>query len=160
MAVKCAMQVGLFWECRRLPHHPLMGLCCTAIFGAITPAIFLGSSTFLSLGWLWFILLYLDILNVWKGCVGRQGRGADNVGAFWVYQKRKAGYTEPYTYLCQHLFLSLLIPGLLLCVAPPAHYLSFSLACFLFSLSLPPSPAPSLPVCSDASSWLTAHKMK
>lgn len=52
--------------------------------------------------------------------------------------KRKAGYTEPHGYLCLHLFLSLLIPGLLLCVAPVAHYLSFSLVCFLFRcLSLP-----------------------
>lgn len=53
----------------RLPHHPLMGL--TAIFGAITPMILLGTSTFLSLRWLWFILLYEASecvkRDVWEG---------------------------------------------------------------------------------------------
>lgn len=65
--------------------------------------------------------------DVWKG----EGKGLN-------ISKRKAGYTEPHFYLCLHLFLSLLIPGLLLCVAPVAHYLSFSLVCFLHRcLSLP-----------------------
>lgn len=114
----------------RLPHHPSMGL--TAIFGAITPMILLGTSTFLSLRWLWFIPLYEASecvkRDVWEG----KGEGRIMCEPFRVYQREKAGYTEPHAYLCQHLFLSLLIPSLLLCVAPPAHYLSFSLACFLF----------------------------
>ncbi len=51
-------------------------------------------------------------------------------------------------------------PGSIALRRPTSPLPFFLPGLFPLLLSLPPSPAPSLPVCSDASSWLTAHKMK
>lgn len=153
MAVKCAMQVGLFRECESLPNHPLMGLCLAAIFGVITPLTSLGTSIFLSLCWLWFIHLCeaCECVKTMRG-KARDGWKVGNVQAFCGYRRERGRYTEPRAYLCLHLFLSLLILGLLLCVTPPVHYLSFSLARFLFR-HLSPAPTLFLSAQMPQSDW-------
>lgn len=83
MAVKCAKQVGLFWG---------------------SPSSFDGAHSHiwsdnaddiarnLNLPFSPLTVIYSPIWSVWmceKGCVGRQGRGTDNVRAFPSISKRK-----------------------------------------------------------------------
>lgn len=131
MAVKYVMKVWLFTECKRLLiKFWWVSLALTAKFGAIKPTILRWTSTIFLL-----TVIYSSTWSFWM-CVRDVWEGKRErmiiLQRLLSISKRKPGYTEPHTYLCLHLFPSLLIPGLLLCIAPAAQYLSFSLPCFLF----------------------------
>lgn len=159
MAVKYVMKVWLFTECKRLLiKFWWVSLALTAKFGAIKPTILRWTST------IFFVdcdlFFYMKLLNVCERCVGRQKREDDNLATPSEYIKEKA-----WLYWTTHLSVSTSVPLTvnpgsiaLHCPSSPVPFLLPAL--FPLLLSLSSYLTPSLSVCSDASSWLTAHKMK